>query len=126
MDKNGALSLNKVDSQLANMLTEQEISIKYQQDIIKKTELMILRIENNISGIKKRLEPYVIDGKNLNDSEINYFVGLKQDYDKLVLELEEHKDTIIMAEEFIAEAQLGMDSATVEGTGTTLGAINND
>ena len=126
MDKQNKSALNEVETKLAAMMAEQEVAIQYQQDIIKETQHIISRLEKNIAGIRKRLEPYVVDGRDLNESEVNYFIGLKQDYDKLVLELDEHKDAILMAEEFIAEAQLGMDSATVEGTGTTLGAVVDD
>jgi hypothetical protein len=119
-------SIDQIDSKLSELRAEQEVAISYQQKLYDKAEKIVKKLDRNINGLRKRLEPYVTGDTDIPDSKINEFLDLKQEYDALVLLRQEHMNTMQIAEETIAEAQLGLKSSITEGTGKTIGAIVNE
>lgn len=120
-------SLSKVEGKLAELQAQQAVSINQQKELLKKAHTNIEKINRNINGLKKRLEPYLTeDGEPETPSQINAFLELRDRYEDLLVLRKQQTDAVQVIEESIAEAELGMTSPVNKGSDKTLGAIVDD
>jgi hypothetical protein len=117
-------SLDKVEGKLAELQAQQAVSINQQKELLKKAHSNIEKINRNLNGLQKRLEPYLTeDGEPETPSQINSFLELRGRYEDLLVLRKQEQDAIQIIEESLAEAELGMTSPVNKGSDKTLGAI---
>ena len=112
-------SLSKVEDKMAHLQAEQEVGLKYQQGLLKKAQGDLGKVNAQIDSLTKEFMPYV-DGDATDETK---FFSLKDDYDSLIVLRGDLEATIVLAEETIAEAQLGMSSPTLPNTGKSFGEV---
>lgn len=96
-------SANKLDKQRVKLGVKSEEIIREQEWIIDTASKHIGRINNELRGLKKRLEPYVSNKPKERDEK--YF-NLKDRYEQALNDRMSLERAIVMAEESITAAKL--------------------